>query len=81
MKTLSISQVQRELHHLNDFDIIKILDKKKDTVKGYFLDIRYKTIVEKLIEEQRKKDFSSLVGLWKDRDIDLKMLRECAWKK
>jgi len=31
MKTLSISQVQRELHHLNDFDIIKILGVMKKT--------------------------------------------------
>ena len=81
MKTFSISQIQRELHHLYDFDILEIVDKKRDTVKGYFLDIRYKAIVEKLVEEQHKKDLSSLVGLWEDRDIDLKTLREHAWKK
>jgi hypothetical protein len=81
MKTFSISQIQRELHHLHDFDILEIVDKKKDSVKGYFLDIRYKAIVEKLVEEQRKKEFSSLVGLWEDRDVDLKTLREHAWKK
>ena len=81
MKTFSISQIQRELHHLHDFDILEIVDKKKDSVKGYFLDIRYKAIVEKLVEEQRKKELSSLVGLWEDRDVDLKTLREHAWKK
>jgi hypothetical protein len=81
MKTFSISQIQRELHHLYDFDILEIVDKKRDTVKGYFLDIRYKAIVERLVEEQRKKEFSSLVGLWEDRDVDLKTLREHAWKK
>lgn len=81
MKTFSISQIQRELHHLHDFDILKIVDKKKDAVKGYFLDIKYKDIVEKLIEEKRKNELSSFIGLWKDRDISTKSLRENAWKK
>lgn len=81
MKTISISQVQRELHHLYDFDILKIVDKKRDAVKGYFLDIRYKDIVEKLIEEERKKELASFVGLWEDRDISIETLRENAWKK
>ena len=81
MKTFSISQIQRELHHLHDFDILEIVDKKKDAVKGYFLDIRYKDIVEKLIEEQRKSELASFVGLWKDRDISIETLRESAWKK
>lgn len=81
MKTISISQVQRELHHLYDFDILTIVDKKKDAVKGYFLDKRYKDIVEKLIEEQRKKELASFVGLWENRDISIETLRENAWKK
>ena len=81
MKILSVSQVQRELHHLHDFDILKIVDKKKDAVKGYFLDIRYKDIVEKLIEEQRKKELASFIGLWKDRNIGIETLRENAWRK
>lgn len=81
MKVLSVSQVQRELHHLQNFDILKIVDKKKDSVKGYFLDIRYKDIVEKLIEEQRKKELVSFIGLWEGRDIDIEALRESAWKK
>lgn len=81
MKVLSVSQVQRELHHLQNFDILKIVDKKKDSVKGYFLDIRYKDIVEKLIEEQRKKELVSFIGLWEGRDIDIETLRESAWKK
>jgi len=81
MKTFSISQIQRELHHLHDFDILEIVDKKKDAIKGYFLDVRYKDIVEKLVEEQRKKEITSFVGLWEDRDISIALLRESAWKK
>lgn len=81
MKTFSISQIQRELHHLHDFDILEIVDKKKDAVKGYFLDIRYKDIVEKLVEEQRKKELTSLIGLWENRNISIDLLRESAWKK
>ncbi len=81
MKTFSISQIQRELHHLHDFDILEIVDKKKDAIKGYFLDVRYKDIVEKLVEEQRKKELTAFVGLWENRDINIDLLRESAWKK
>ena len=63
------------------FQLLKIIDKKKDVVKGYFLDIRYKDIVEKLIEEERRKELASFVGLWEDRDISSETLRENAWKK
>lgn len=81
MKIFSISQIQRELHHLHDFDILEIVDKKKDAIKGYFLDVRYKDIVEKLVEEQRKKELTAFVGLWENRDINIDLLRESAWKK
>ncbi len=57
MNTISISDIQRNLHKLDDFDIVEIVDKKRHTTKGYFLDKRYQTIVESLLKEQdTKKD-------------------------
>lgn len=82
MKTLSISQVQRELHHLDNFDIVEIVDKKRDIVKGYFVDIKYKSVIEALAEKGQKQSLSAFAGMWEGRDdIDQQTLREKAWRK
>jgi len=81
MKTLSISQVQRELHHLDNFDIVEIVDKKRDIVKGYFVDIKYKSVIDALIAQEKKQSFSAFAGMWEGRDVDQKTLREQAWHK
>lgn len=82
MKTLSISQVQRELHHLDNFDIVEIIDKKRDIVKGYFVDIKYKSVIESLVEKEKKESFSAFAGMWEGRDdVDQQTLREKAWRK
>lgn len=81
MITISVSQIQRELHRLNDFDIIEIADRKRGKIKGYFLDIRYKDIIDKIVKKQKKSSLSLYSGMWKDRDIDQNSLREKAWKK
>ncbi len=82
MKTLSISQVQRELHHLDDFDIVKIVDKKRDIVKGYFVDIKYKSVIEALAESEKKQSLSAFAGMWEGRDdVDQEVLRKKAWQK
>ena len=33
------------------------------------------------LSDEKKGSFSEFSGLWKDRDIDIKTLRESAWKK
>lgn len=82
MKTLSISQVQRELHHLDDFDIVEIVDKKRDIVKGYFVDIKYKSVIESLVEKEKKQSLRAYAGMWEGReDVDQQTLREKAWRK
>jgi hypothetical protein len=82
MKTLSISQVQRELHHLDNFDIVEIVDKKRDIVKGYFVDIKYKSVIEALAEKEKKQSFSAFAGMWEGRDdVNEQTLREKAWRK
>ena len=54
MNSISLSDIQRNLHKLNDFDIVELVDKKRKIVKGYFLDSSYKEFVEKLIEDKKK---------------------------
>ena len=54
MDSISLSDIQRNLHKLNDFDIVELVDKKRKKVKGYFLDSSYKEFVEKLIEEKKR---------------------------
>ncbi len=80
MKSLNISQIQRQLHLLNDFDIIEVIDKKKNTVKGYFVDVKYSKTIKDLETKKNKESISSYAGIWKDRDIDLETLRQEAWR-
>ncbi len=81
MKTIGISQIQRELHLLNDFDIIEIIDKKKNAIKGYFVDAKYAKTIKELEQKNNQNTISSYSGLWKDIDIDLNDIRQKAWKK
>ena len=59
MKTISISDIQRNLHKLDNFDIVEIVDKKRHQVKGYFLDKKYHDMVMELFnkENNKKNDF------------------------
>ena len=54
MQQISISDIQRNLHKLKDFDVVEIVDKKRDIVKGYFLDQKYAHTIQMLIEQQRQ---------------------------
>ena len=81
MKTLSISQIQRELHHLSNFDIIEVVDKKRDVVKGYFLDLKYKSLIDSIRKKEKKNSLQEFAGMWEDRDVDQKELRGEAWKR
>jgi hypothetical protein len=48
MERMSVAQLQRNLHRLNDFDIIELVDKKRDEIKGYILHRRYKPLIDSL---------------------------------
>ena len=63
MKTISISEIQRNLHKLNDFDIVEVVDKKRHQVKGYFLDKKYHDFVEELFQAKEKKNADKLKAL------------------
>jgi len=55
MNTISISDIQRNLHKLEHFDIVEVVDKKRHKVKGYFLDKKYHDFVEELFEKKKNK--------------------------
>ena len=79
MNTISISEIQRNLHKLDEFDIIEVVDKKRHQVKGYFLDKKYHDVVEELFckrESEREKRLEEFRRLRKnvskiDPDIDI----------
>jgi hypothetical protein len=54
MQQISISDIQRNLHKLDGFDIVEIIDKKRNQVKGYFIDNKYAGFVQELVESQFK---------------------------
>lgn len=56
MQQISISDIQRNLHKLDGFDIVEIIDKKRNQVKGYFIDNKYAGFVQELVESQLKKE-------------------------
>ena len=62
MQSLSVSEIQNELQDLNDFDVIKVVD--KNVVKGYFLDARYKALIEEFLQARasNRKDLIGLIG-------------------
>ena len=54
MQQIGISDIQRNLHKLKDFDIVEIVDKKRDKVRGYFLDQKYAQAIQGLIEQKKQ---------------------------
>ena len=80
MNTISISDIQRNLHKIENLDIVEIVDKKRHQVKGYFLDKKYHDFVEELFQEKETKkqkmleEFQRLsqnVSVLEDKTIDL----------
>ena len=63
MNTISISDIQRNLHKLDNFDIVEVVDKKRHQVKGYFLDKKYHDFVEELLKENKSKNENKLRAL------------------
>ena len=80
MQTISISEVQRNLHRLDDFGIIQIVDRKRNRVKGYYLDVKYHDQVKEIDQEQDTKTNKLLeefrrisrdIPVLADKNIDL----------
>jgi hypothetical protein len=68
MQQLSISDIQRNLHKLDNFDIVEIIDKKRDKVKGYFIDSKYLSVVQELMTyaTQQKEKSGKIAGSLSD---------------
>ena len=84
MQQISISEIQRNLHKLDKFDIIEVIDKKRDKVKGYFIDSKYLSFIYELIEKNRLDAVSSeqLAGsLHQYANPDMMEQEKDAWKK
>ena len=84
MEQISISEIQRNLHKLNDFDIVEVVDKKRAQVKGYFINSKYASFVTDLLkrEEQNRETQQSLAGsLHAYADQELREKEDEAWKK
>ena len=79
MQTISISEIQRNLHKLDGFDIVEVVDKKRNQIKGYFLDSSYQELIEKLIGKKQKKnqELLNIVGIVNnEKPITRESLRE-----
>ncbi len=65
MTQISISDIQRNLHKLNDFEIIEVVDKKRNKVKGYFIEGKYASLVEEVAEKLKtlKKSRPTAAGM------------------
>ena len=84
MERISISEIQRNLHTLDNFDIIEVIDKKRNKIKGYFIESKYASLVEEIskkVEERKKQNRKSLRGiLFKYADATKIEDEESAWK-
>ena len=82
MKQLSVSEIQRNLHKLDSFDIIEVIDKKRQKVKGYFIDSKYTSFIEKLVNNKNKLKVEQLGGsLHKYANPDLIDKENGAWQR
>jgi len=84
MHQISISEIQRNLHTLNDFDIIEVIDKKRNKIKGYFIESKYASFVEELSHKITSKntDKTSLRGILHTyANIDKMDEEDKAWKQ
>ena len=82
MQQLSISEIQRNLRQLDEFDIIEIVDKKRHKVKGYFVDSKYVAFIKELIAKTNNDLKEQLGGSLQQYGASHLQKREKdAWKK
>ena len=62
------------LNSLKDIDLISFIEEKKNLKKEELYKLKPQN-------SSRQDDFFDLVGIWKDRDIDINTIRNRAWPK
>jgi len=65
MKQVSISEIQRNLHKLDSFDIVEIVDKKRNHIKGYYIEGKYASLVKEVarkVEALKKREIQKPAG-------------------
>ncbi|ADV45871.1 hypothetical protein [Nitratifractor salsuginis] len=65
MKQISISEIQRNLHKLDSFDIVEIVDKKRNRIKGYYIEGKYASLVKEVaqkVEALKKRAIQNPAG-------------------
>ncbi|MEA2098894.1 MAG: hypothetical protein U9P72_02055 [Campylobacterota bacterium] len=50
-------------------------------VLDFLASFKQEDIEVQTFTDEKEKSFSEFAGLWKDRDVDLKTIRETAWKR
>ena len=54
MEQVSISDVQRNLHRMEEWEVVEIVDKKRNRVKGYFLGEEYADAVHEMLRRRQE---------------------------
>ncbi len=57
--------------------------KQEALKRGESISAYIRKVLKKEIEKRKRKriDFNEIAGMWKDRDIDFKSIRESAWNR
>ena len=82
MERLSVSEIQRNLHKLDEYDIVEIVDKKKNVTKGFYIKAQYADLVSEIERKIIKNKQKKAAGLLKRyADPSLRQKEEEAWQK
>ena len=68
------NKVMKILNSLKDIDLISFIEEKKSLKKEELYKLKPQN-------SSGLDDFFDLVGIWKDRDIDINTIRNRAWPK
>lgn len=68
------NKVMKILKSLRDIDLISFIEEKKNLKKEELFKLKPRN-------SSSQDDFFDLVGIWKDRDIDINTIRNRAWPK
>ena len=65
MERVSVSEIQRNLHKLDEYDIVEIIDKKKNVTKGYYIKAKYANFVNEIEKKIAQTHKGKAAGILK----------------